>query len=60
MLAYVALALAGICWGTGFLFGKIALEELSVSHMLLYRFTIGSLALAPVAWTSWAPIRRAQ
>jgi drug/metabolite transporter (DMT)-like permease len=59
-LAYAALSIAGICWGTGFLFGKMALDELSVGHMLLYRFAIGSIAFVPIAWTSWAPIHRAE
>jgi drug/metabolite transporter (DMT)-like permease len=58
-LAYIALSAAGICWGTGFLFGKMALDELSVGHMLLYRFAIGSIAFVPIAWTSWTPIPRA-
>jgi len=58
-LAYIALAAAGTIWGTTFLFGKIAMEELAVGHMLVYRFLIGSLALVPIAWTSWQPIRRA-
>jgi drug/metabolite transporter (DMT)-like permease len=58
-VAYIALAAAGTIWGTTFLFGKIALQELAVGHMLLYRFTIGSIAFGPIAWVSWHPIRRA-
>jgi drug/metabolite transporter (DMT)-like permease len=58
-VAYLALAAAGTLWGTTFLFGKMALDELAVGHMLLYRFVIGSIAFAPIAWTSWRPIRRA-
>jgi drug/metabolite transporter (DMT)-like permease len=38
MLGYGACALAGCLWGTGFFFGKIALAEMSVGHMVLYRF----------------------
>lgn len=50
-LAYGVLAFSACLWGTGFLFGKIALRELSVGHMLLYRFAFGSLGLLPfVAW----------
>ena len=30
--------MAGCLWGTGFFFGKIALAEMSVGHMVLYRF----------------------
>src|SRR5579883_11502 len=38
LLGYGACALAGCLWGTGFFFGKIALAEMSVAHMVLYRF----------------------
>ncbi|PYX56337.1 MAG: hypothetical protein DMG76_15140 [Acidobacteria bacterium] len=37
-LAFLALAMAGCLWGTGFVFGKIALRQVSVAHMILYRF----------------------
>lgn len=50
--AYVALAAAGVLWGTGFVFGKWALTELSVSHMILYRFVFGTLGLLPILWRS--------
>jgi drug/metabolite transporter (DMT)-like permease len=36
--AYVALAAAGSLWGTGFLFGKIALAELGVPLPFLVQF----------------------
>lgn len=49
-LAFAALAAAGCLWGTGFLFGKIALEEMSVGHMVLYRFLFACLGLLPVAF----------
>src|SRR4029078_11079832 len=58
-LAHAALAAAGIIWGTPFLFAKIALDELPVGHMLLYRFVIGSIAFVPAAWATWRPIPRA-
>ena len=49
--AYAVLAFSACLWGSGFLFGKIALRELSVGHMLLYRFGFGALGLLPfVAW----------
>ncbi len=35
---YGACALAGCFWGMGFFFGKIVLAEMSVAHMVLYRF----------------------
>jgi drug/metabolite transporter (DMT)-like permease len=37
-LGYGACALAGCLWGTGFFFGKLALREMGVGHMVLYRF----------------------
>ena len=45
--AFAALAAAGSLWGTGFLFGKWALEELSVGQMVFYRFLFASLGFAP-------------
>jgi len=47
-LGYGACALAGGLWGTGFYFGKLALREMSVGHMVLYRFLFASLGMAPV------------
>src|ERR1700742_4745723 len=38
LIGYGACALAGCLWGTGFFFGKIALAEMQVGHMVLYRF----------------------
>jgi drug/metabolite transporter (DMT)-like permease len=46
---YSALALAGCLWGTGFLFGKIALAELTVPHMILYRLIFACGGFIPVA-----------
>jgi drug/metabolite transporter (DMT)-like permease len=48
VLGYGACALAGGLWGTGFFFGKIALAEMGVAHMLFYRFAFASLVLAPL------------
>jgi drug/metabolite transporter (DMT)-like permease len=45
---YVACALAGCCWGTGFFFGKIAFTRLSVDHYVLYRFLFACLGLLPI------------
>src|SRR5438445_7852706 len=50
--AFAALAAAGCLWGTGFLFGKWALAELSVGQMVLYRFLFASLGFAPGVWRS--------
>jgi drug/metabolite transporter (DMT)-like permease len=47
-LGYGACALAGTFWGTGFYFGKIMLSQLSVGHMVLYRFLFACLGLLPV------------
>jgi len=48
-LGYGACALAGSLWGTGFYFGRLALNEMSVEHMVLYRFLFASLGILPVA-----------
>jgi drug/metabolite transporter (DMT)-like permease len=47
-LGYGACALAGCLWGTGFYFGRLALNEMSVEHMVLYRFLFASLGMLPV------------
>src|ERR1035437_6479947 len=48
-LGYGACLVAGCLWGTGFYFGRLALNEMSVEHMLLYRFLFASLGMLPVA-----------
>jgi drug/metabolite transporter (DMT)-like permease len=48
--AFAALAAAGCIWGTGFLFGKWALDELTVGHLTLYRFLFASIGFAPITW----------
>jgi drug/metabolite transporter (DMT)-like permease len=40
--------MAGCLWGTGFYFGKLALREMSVGHMVLYRFLFASVAMVPI------------
>ncbi|MEO7085732.1 MAG: DMT family transporter [Gemmatimonadaceae bacterium] len=56
---YTALAAAGSIWGTGFVFGKWALEELSVGHMVLLRFAFASIGLAiALAYTSGGKMPR--
>ena len=47
-LGYGACALAGTLWGTGFYFGRLALDEMSVEHMVLYRFLFACLGMLPV------------
>jgi drug/metabolite transporter (DMT)-like permease len=61
-LGYSACAFAGCLWGTGFYFGRIALNEMSVEYMVLYRFAFASLGMLPVALThrvrfNWAETR---
>ena len=51
-LAFVALALAGICWGLGFPTGKLILTEMQAAHMVLLRFVVAALAAAPFALRS--------
>lgn len=58
-LAYAALTAAGCLWGTGFLAGKLALRELGVAHMILYRLSFASLGLLPVAIARGITVRRA-
>lgn len=50
-LGFLACALAGSLWGCGFFFGKIALAEMNVGAMVLYRFAFAALALAPFLFT---------
>lgn len=45
-----ACAGAGTLWGTGFFFGKFALREMSVGHMVLYRFLFACIAMAPICF----------
>jgi drug/metabolite transporter (DMT)-like permease len=51
-LGYGACAAAGCLWGTGFYFGKLALREMSVGHMVLYRFLFASLGMLPILLTA--------
>jgi len=52
-LGYGACALAGCLWGTGFYFGRLALNEMSVEYMVLYRFLFASLGMLPVVVANW-------
>ena len=53
-LGYGACALAGTLWGTGFYWGRLALNEMNVEHMVLYRFLFACLGMAPVLLTQRA------
>ncbi|AXJ95505.1 MULTISPECIES: DMT family transporter [unclassified Sphingomonas] len=45
--AFLALILAGICWGLGFPLGKLALRETTPAHMVLLRFAVAAVAALP-------------
>jgi drug/metabolite transporter (DMT)-like permease len=51
VLGFAACTVAGSLWGCGFFFGKIALAEMSVGHMVLYRFLFAVLGLLPLLFT---------
>lgn len=51
LLGYGACAIAGCLWGTGFYFGRLALNEMGVEYMVLYRFLFACLGMLPVALT---------
>jgi len=50
-LGFAACAVASCFWGCGFFFGKIALEEMSFAHMVLYRFLFAMPPLLPLLVT---------
>ncbi len=47
-MGYAACAMAGCIWSTGFYFGKVALAEMGVGHMVLYRFLFACLGMSPI------------
>lgn len=56
-LAIGSLALAGSLWGTGFLFGKIAMREMTVSENVSFRFITAAILLTPIVIRTWKPYR---
>jgi len=44
----LALAAVGCLWGTGFFFGKVALSEMPVATMILFRLALACAGLLPV------------
>jgi drug/metabolite transporter (DMT)-like permease len=48
-LGYGACFVAGCLWGTGFYFGRIALNEMSVEYLVFYRIFFACLGVLPVA-----------
>ena len=57
-LGYGACAAAGCLWGTGFYFGRLALNEMSVEYMVLYRFLFACVGMLPVALLNLSPKTR--
>ena len=51
LAGFAACALASMFWGCGFYFGKIALAEMNVGAMVLYRFLFAALGLLPLVAT---------
>lgn len=62
VIPILALAMAGSLWGTGFYFGKIALSEMPVATMVLFRLAFACVAMVPLIFfghprfvgTEWA------
>ena len=48
VIPMLALATAGCLWGTGFFFGKVALNEMPVATMILFRLAFACAGLLPV------------
>ena len=48
-LGYSACFVAACLWGTGFYFSRLALNEMSVEYMVLYRILFACLGVLPVA-----------
>ena len=45
--AFLALGLAGLCWGLGFPLGKVVLRETDAAHLVLLRFAVAAAAALP-------------
>jgi drug/metabolite transporter (DMT)-like permease len=59
-LGFAACALASSLWGCGFFFGKIALAEMNVGHMVFYRFLFAVLVLIPLLFTHGPSLNAAE
>jgi drug/metabolite transporter (DMT)-like permease len=59
-LGFASCALASSLWGCGFFFGKIALVEMGVGAMVLYRFLFAALALLPLLFTHRPTFNRSE
>jgi drug/metabolite transporter (DMT)-like permease len=60
ILGYGACALAGTLWGTGFYWGRLALDEMSVESMVLYRFLFACLGMLPILLTHRVRLTRSE
>jgi drug/metabolite transporter (DMT)-like permease len=60
LLGFAACALASMFWGCGFFFGKIALVEMNVGAMVLYRFLFAALGLLPLVATHRPGLNRSE
>jgi drug/metabolite transporter (DMT)-like permease len=49
-----------VVWGTSFVLGKVALQQLSVPHMILYRFLFASIAFVPILARRWPRLDRSE
>jgi drug/metabolite transporter (DMT)-like permease len=59
-LGFASCTLASALWGCGFFFGKIALAEMNVGAMVLYRFAFATVALVPLLITHPPRFTRAE
>jgi drug/metabolite transporter (DMT)-like permease len=59
-LGFASCTLASSLWGCGFFFGKIALTEMGVGAMVLYRFLFATLALIPLLLTHKPTFNRSE
>jgi drug/metabolite transporter (DMT)-like permease len=53
----MSMAIAGCLWGTGFLLGKIAFQEMSVAENVTFRFICASVVLLPFLPKRWKSFR---
>lgn len=56
--ALAAVVAACVIWGSSFLLAKVALAELPVGHVVLWRFALAALVLIPWAVRGGLPARR--
>ncbi len=59
-LGYSACAMASTLWGTGFYFGRLALNEMSVEAMVFYRFLFACMGMLPVLLTHRVRLTRGE